>query len=138
MIHHRPYKLMLKHLHGASSKGYPVYYDYHQELKKNSASKPIICRCRVVCVCAGVDTCGGGGWWVVEEEVVHFRVEGGACKEEEVVLCRVELPGGVWTEFVISFLFGLGRGGTPRSTIQHQRVVFIIYSRRYNELRVIR
>ena len=24
------------------------------------------------------------GWRVVEEEVVHFRVEGGACKEEEV------------------------------------------------------
>ena len=76
MIHHRPYKLMLKHLHGASSKGYPVYYDYHQELKKNSASKPIICRRCVVCVSAGVYTCGGRDWRVVEE-IVGCRVEGG-------------------------------------------------------------
>ena len=45
--------------------------------EKNSASKPIICRCRVVCVSAGVDTCGGGGSKVVEEEVVRCRVEGG-------------------------------------------------------------
>ena len=40
--------------------------------------------------------------------------------EEEVVLCRVELPGGVWTEFVIlhtCFLLGLDRGGTTRSTL---------------------
>ena len=37
----------------------------------------------MVYVSAGVDFCRGGGWRVVEEEVV---------------LCRVEGPGGVWTE----------------------------------------
>ena len=58
--------------------GYPrrvtVYFFYHHKQKKNSASKPITCRCRVcVCVSAGVDTCG---WRVVEGEAVLSWVEG--------------------------------------------------------------
>ena len=59
---------MLKHLHGASPKDYPVYLRYHQKLKKN---KPIICHCRVVCVSAGV---GDGP---VKEDGVEWRVEVG-------------------------------------------------------------
>ena len=50
--------------------GLPGLLRLPSRTEKNSASKPIICRCRVVYASAGVDTCGGGGWRVVEEEVV--------------------------------------------------------------------